>query len=195
MMVKDVDVLVLLSGGIDSTACLHYYLSEKFSLECIFIDYGQKSKKYELESAKKITEYYDIKLIELKIDSLKDYDEGEIVGRNSFLVISTIMNIENNYRIIGMGIHKGTPYYDCSESFLKTMNDLLHGYFNGKVMLDAPFITWDKPMIINYCYDNNIPLDSTYSCEKGVKPPCGDCLSCLDRKEINVSKKNPVKIR
>jgi len=191
---KNRHALVLFSGGIDSTACLYYYLSEKFNVECIFVDYGQKSKKYELDSARKIAEYYNVPLKELRFCNSKNFHSGEIIGRNSFLIISTIMNVDNYCGILAMGLHEGTPYYDCSELFVNTMNNLLKGYLNGKILLDTPFIKWNKSMIVDYCIDKGIPLDLTYSCENGTNPPCGTCLSCLDRKELNVSKKNVTKI-
>jgi len=50
--------LILLSGGIDSTACIHYYLDGKFDVKAVFLDYGQKARVRELSSAKKIAKYY-----------------------------------------------------------------------------------------------------------------------------------------
>ena len=40
-MGMEYNVIVLLSGGIDSTACVNYYLSQKLKLLGLFIDYGQ----------------------------------------------------------------------------------------------------------------------------------------------------------
>ncbi len=38
------NALVLLSGGIDSSACLVFYLAQGFSISALFVDYGQVSK-------------------------------------------------------------------------------------------------------------------------------------------------------
>jgi len=179
--------MVLLSGGIDSAACLDYYLKEKFDIISIFIDYGQKAKTYELKSARKIAEYYKVRFEEITLKSTKIFSDGEIIGRNVFLILTAIMNYPEFKGIISLGIHIGTPYYDCSESFVKTINQLLQGYMGGNVLLDAPFLKWNKLMIYKYCKDNNVPLNLTYSCENGTDPPCGLCLSCRDRKGLNVS--------
>jgi len=48
MRKKESPALILLSGGIDSTACVHYYLDQKFDVKAVFIDYGQKARKNEL---------------------------------------------------------------------------------------------------------------------------------------------------
>jgi 7-cyano-7-deazaguanine synthase in queuosine biosynthesis len=46
-------VLVLLSSGIDSAACLDFYIKEKRDVSAIFVDYGQKAKEQESISSKK----------------------------------------------------------------------------------------------------------------------------------------------
>jgi 7-cyano-7-deazaguanine synthase len=43
-------VLVLSSGGVDSTGCIQFFKKLKFEVEAIFFDYGQPAKKYELKA-------------------------------------------------------------------------------------------------------------------------------------------------
>ncbi len=59
--------LVLFSGGLDSTTCLAM-AKEKYgdNVLALSISYGQKHKK-EIEAAKKITSYYNVKLIEIDL--------------------------------------------------------------------------------------------------------------------------------
>ena len=70
--------------------------------------------------------------------------------------------------LISMGIHSGTNYYDCSEAFLREINRILEGYSDGRVVLAAPFLKWDKRMIYDYILDNGLPIHLTYSCENGT---------------------------
>lgn len=186
MYKKQNSVLVLLSGGIDSAACVKYYLNEKFNVASVFVDYGQKAAEREYNGAKKIADFYDIELNLFPLKINKKFSSGEIKGRNAILILSTLMNMPGYQGIISLGIHSGTPYYDCSESFVKNMNDIVEGYTDGMVQLDTPFLKWDKKMIYEYCKDNNVPIELTYSCEKGEKKPCGKCLSCLDRSLLDV---------
>jgi len=183
---KQKTVLILISGGIDSAASLKYYLDQDFDITAIFVDYSQKAKSFELKSAKKITEFYNVKLSEISLQLNKKFRSGEIIGRNAFLIFSAVMFNPNFKGIISLGIHSGTPYYDCSKEFVTSINTLLKGYTNGEILLDAPFISWDKKMIIQYCKDNDVPLELTYSCENGKEHPCGKCLSCLDRRILDV---------
>lgn len=75
--------VVLLSGGIDSTTCLamavEKYGSENVSALCL--SYGQKHSK-ELESARKVAAYYNVKLYEETIDCFKFSDCTLLQGRD-----------------------------------------------------------------------------------------------------------------
>ena len=178
--------VILLSGGIDSAACLDFYTKEKCEVSAIFVDYGQKANEQESASSKIIAEYYNAPLTNLKIISTSHFSEGEIMGRNAFLLMTALMYKPIDYGVIAIGIHSGTPYYDCSETFLDVINSLAENYSDGKIKFEAPFVHWDKRMILQYCRENDVPLKSTYSCEAGTNPPCGSCLSCRDRKALDV---------
>jgi len=187
--IKDVSCIVLLSGGIDSTACVHYYLNQRFNTGALFVDYGQLPIKREEQSAKQIASYYDIKLDIVRLHPTKYHEYGETKGRNAFFILTALLFYPKHVGIISLGIHSGTPYYDCSESFVKDISKILNGYTDGRVNLDAPFLKWNKKMIYEYCKDNDVPVHLTYSCENSGDKPCGRCRSCLDRGTLNVSKK------
>ena len=53
------EVLVLLSGGLDSTTCLAQAIADGHSVTCLTVDYGQKHA-VELKAARKIAEFYRI---------------------------------------------------------------------------------------------------------------------------------------
>ena len=176
--------IVLLSVGIDSTACIYYYLSQGFNVKGIFFDYGQTAHEKEYFSAKKVAKFYKIEL-DHHVSTSPQFFIGEIKGRNAFLIFSTLLYNPQFKGIISLGIHSGVPYYDCSESFSKNINKLLDGYTNGQVILDTPFLKWNKKMIYDYCQKNDVPIHLTYSCENSDNEPCGTCNSCLDRSTLN----------
>ena len=187
--IKRVSAIVLLSGGIDSAACVNYYLSQQVDTKGLFVDYGQPPTKREKQSAKQVAAYFNIKLDTLQLNLPNYIQNGEIMGRNGLLILSALISNPNHVGIISLGIHSGSPYYDCSESFVKDMNKILEGYANGRITLDTPFLKWNKKMIYEYCMKNNVPTNLTYSCENSGEEPCGRCMSCLDRRTLNASKK------
>lgn len=64
-------VLVLVSGGIDSTTCLAMMVEKygKENVEALSMYYGQKHKK-ELECARKVANYYGVRYMELDLSIL-----------------------------------------------------------------------------------------------------------------------------
>jgi 7-cyano-7-deazaguanine synthase len=187
MMAKKHNVIVLLSGGIDSTACINYYLTQNYKPLGLFIDYGQPVAQKEIESAKKVAEFYKIRLETLKVLLNCEFTNSEIKGRNALFLLTALTKYPNLTGILSLGIHAGVPYYDTSKQFISDMQKIFTSYSNGQIKLDAPFLKWNKPMIYQYCIDNHVPIELTYSCEKRGETPCGECNSCLDRRELNAS--------
>jgi 7-cyano-7-deazaguanine synthase len=113
------------------------------------------------------------------------FSPGEIPGRNAFLVFAAVLARGAEPGIIAIGIHEGTQYYDCTEGFLKSIQIVLDGYAAGKIKVAAPFLNWGKQIIWEFCKKVGVPVNSTYSCEKGGVHPCGKCLSCKDREALS----------
>jgi 7-cyano-7-deazaguanine synthase len=182
---RRVAVILLLSGGIDSAACLNYYTSKRYSVKAVFVDYGQKANRMELSSARALTAHYRVPLQELRLDAGIRFGEGEVFCRNAVLLLSALMANPAFKGIVSIGIHSDSPYYDCSNSFVSLMKRLISDYSDGRVLLDVPFLLWNKRMIFDYAKGHRVPLSLTYSCERGRKKPCGECLSCLDVRALN----------
>ena len=182
-------VLILASGGIDSTACIRFFKKMKFDVDAIFFDYGQLSRRNELKAVTAVSEYYKISLRVISIRADTKFSDGLIQGRNAVMYFSALMNFRGNNGIIASGIHTGTPYYDCSSAFLGDIQRVFDGYTNGTVKAAAPFLTFSKKDIWDYCKTEKVPLSLTYSCERGLKQPCGKCNTCKDILEIYASSK------
>lgn len=156
------DVLVLLSGGIDSTACLAYYVSLGYTVSAIFIDYGQPSSNLEWEAANAVSSHYSVPLKHLGVIDC-NIPEGYVPARNAMLLSLALMSFEFQCGIISIGIHAGTSYVDCSPCFEQAMQRIFDLYEQGRVRIDAPFLHWTKREILDYAKVNNVPLYLTYS--------------------------------
>ncbi|HCY76734.1 MAG TPA: tRNA methyl transferase-like protein [Ignavibacteriales bacterium] len=178
-------VLVLSSGGIDSTATIKFYLNLKYKVESLFIDFGQIANKKEFSASKKIAQYYNIKFEKVKIVlPNKKFGSGLINGRNLFLLSIALINFKYTYGIIALGIHSRTNYYDCSKDFFNKSNTIIKDYTANTMYLGSPFLNFNKLEVFQFCKENRVPLDMTYSCELGLKQPCGQCLSCRDLERL-----------
>ena len=78
------EVVVIFSGGIDSTVCLGKAIKKygNKNVCCLGFNYGQKNIK-EIESAKRIAEYYDVNLDILDISNLFKYSNSSMLISSS----------------------------------------------------------------------------------------------------------------
>ena len=181
---RSLPVTVLLSGGLDSTSLVSFYLEADFSVRAIFIDYGQPAVRMETQASFAMARHFNIPLNVYRWEGNRTKNLGLIQGRNLFLLAAALMEIPVGKGMIGIGIHAGTAYPDCSELFIKAVQRLFDVYTQGELQLAAPFLTWTKRDIWDYAVKSKLPLDLTYSCEAGTVPPCKVCNSCKDREYL-----------
>ncbi|MCG3212541.1 MAG: 7-cyano-7-deazaguanine synthase [Anaerolineae bacterium] len=179
-------VIVCLSGGIDSTALIHYYLARGLSPQAICFDYGQAALEAEKKAALAVTQYYQVPLEIVRLTPIMEpLPSGEFVGRNLRLIFAALSHFNGKMGLVSLGIHAQTGYYDCSPVFVDQVQTLLDGYYGGGIILDVPFLKFTKSDIVSYCISNQIPVDLTYSCERG-SDVCGCCASCIERRRYGL---------
>lgn len=182
----EADALVLLSGGIDSAACLDFYRDLGRDPCALFVGYGQPAESSEERAARAVAAHYDVPISCPRWIGVKRKSSGLILGRNAFLVTIALMEKSPSVSMIAAGIHAGTGYADCSANFVDGMQAVLDMY-SDSVQFAAPFLDWSKAEVFEYCLRREVPLELTYSCEAGSSPPCGRCLSCMDREALDAS--------
>lgn len=181
---RNPEIMVLLSGGIDSMACAEFYRSMDRPLCGMFVDYGQAAAAHEAPAAAAVAHHFNIPLLAVTLRGPRSKGDGEIPARNALLVSIAAMERPPSILAIALGVHAGTPYADCSEPFIAAAKQLLR--FQGTpVDVLAPFINWHKQEVIEYARQHALPMHLTYSCEAGTMPPCGTCSSCLDRRSLD----------
>ena len=184
-MTEDKHFVVLMSGGIDSSATLATCQQPGAYLSGVFISYGQPAEESEWKAAQLVANHYHIEIdkVDLGIHLLSD--GGEFFGRNALFILTAAGTISHRPLMIVMGIHALADYYDTTPLFVKHMERLLNGYSAGAVALSAPFLAHTKAEVIEFAKKNSVPLHLTYSCERQNAPACGECPSCRDRIDIN----------
>jgi 7-cyano-7-deazaguanine synthase len=175
---------VLMSGGLDSAACAQLLREQGFSVQGIFVDYGQAAGARELSAATALARHLQIDLTQISVVGLSASSAGELVGRNSMLLFLVLFAGSGQPGLIALGIHAGSNYFDCSDHFLKEIRRLVSEHTDGRVSIVAPFIDWSKREIFDYACSKGLPVELTYSCETGSTPVCGICASCRDRKAL-----------
>lgn len=178
--------LVLLSGGIDSTATLALYRRKASEVAALFIDYGQPAASQERDAAHRVAQHFKTTLTTVQCAGLGTIGSGYIKGRNALLLHLALTAAPFEVGQIALGLHAGTPYVDCSAAFVSEAQRMFDLYCAGRIRVVAPFLNDDKRGVVGFCRDAEVPLHLTYSCERGSPQPCGNCLSCGDRAALHV---------
>lgn len=179
-----------MSGGIDSTSCMLFYRKQGFKIEGLFIDYGQPAVLREKQALEKLGMLYSVPIKQVQLSGIDIPVLVEIPGRNILFLSVALMYFSESSGIIAIGIHTGTPYYDCSKDFIDRTQQIIDGYAGGKVTIGVPFLEWNKLEVWNYLQKFRLPFGITYSCELGLDQPCGKCSSCKDLEALNAGKNN-----
>jgi 7-cyano-7-deazaguanine synthase len=174
--------LVLCSGGIDSTTLAAHLSGAGERPELCFVNYGQPAVGSELRSVHAVAKNLGLSVVYTQVGGLEIANEGEIIGRN-LLLLTIALALRPGTRSIGLGIHAGTGYRDCSPDFVDLAQTVLDFHRNGESRLVAPFVDWSKADILALARELDAPIDLTHSCETGDEP-CGNCRSCIDREVL-----------
>lgn len=207
------NILVSLSGGIDSTTTLA--IAVKLAKEtggkvaAISFDYGQRHSK-ELSAASEIAFVMGVQdwdVIEMPHSHLSSaltdptreipkVSYAEIEGkspayvpmRNGLMAMLLAGYAESHdFDTIMMGVHaedaQGWAYADCTMEFMGPLAAAIYIASYGKVRLVTPLINMTKDEVVSVGFKLGAPLELTWSCYIGGNIHCGVCPTCRARKE------------
>lgn len=195
-------VILILSGGIDSTTLLYSLIDKNYDIIALSFNYGQKAVE-ELRRANKICKLNNIKheIIDIK-DLATVFSSSSLINENNrntdspsdtvvpsrntiLLSLATAYAISNNCSEIYYGAIKDDvgDYPDTTLEFLKQMNELNKVNNYEYIPIKAPFINYSKEEVIRKALEYDVPIDLTFSCYQPNEDnsPCGECISCKSR--------------
>jgi 7-cyano-7-deazaguanine synthase len=191
-------ILILLSGGIDSTTLLYKYRRGAFC-EAVTFDYNQTHRK-EIEVAKSICANFPQRPVKHHIcelpqiftcpltGSVKPIPSGDSVdniipNRNGvMLMTATALAIEWGFDAVSYGSNAddAANFPDCSKPFIQSMREVMRLCHTRPIELLTPFIDEDmtKKGVVALADTLSVPISETWSCYKGQSKPCGECAAC-----------------
>lgn len=184
MKINEPFVLILSSGGVDSTSLIPYYQKMNYNIKLLWIDYGQQSRVMEQKAIKKLGLYFELNITIIQNRGYQpNLNNYEYQGRNLFLISTALLNFPLDYGLIALGIRENIRYDDCSLYFTQKANEIVEYLTSGRITIDIPLFNVSKIETLKYCFKNNVPIELTYSCDIGNNLPCNLCPSCLELNE------------
>jgi len=215
-------VVIIISGGIDSTTLFYRLIHEKKEIFALSYNYGQKHKK-ELECAKYNCQQFKIPH---KIIDLTPLQNAQIFGESS-LTSEKLAVPEGNYTDVSMqstvvpnrnmillsmaiayaiSLNASTVYYgahagdhaiypDCRPEFVQKMQEVAATCHYYPIHIEAPYLFITKTDILKEGITLNVDYSHTWTCYKGKEVACGKCGSCVERLEAfaNNNIRDPLK--
>lgn len=200
-------IVVVFSGGIDSTVTLATYLAMGAEVAAISFDYGQRHTR-ELRSAETIARTLGVvhEIVDLS-ELARLFNRNALTGgapvphghytddsmmktvvpnRNMLMAtIAASWAIKLDASAIALGVHAGdhTIYPDCRPAFIDFLASAIQMGNWTRIGVLTPFINSSKTEIVRLGKALNAPLALTWSCYEGNSLHCGQCGTCVERKE------------
>ncbi len=208
--------VVLFSGGLDSTVLTKHLMHEGAELYLMSLNYGQRHQK-ELEHSSRIAHKLNLAHRILEFAALKDLLGGSsltdesidlplghyaedsmkatvVPNRNMILLsLAAGFALSIGFDTIAYAAHAGdhTIYPDCRPEFADAMEQALGLADWKKLDLHRPFVDLCKSDLVSLGFRLGAPLEDTWSCYAGGSLHCGQCGTCVERKEAFALAKVP----
>lgn len=192
--------IVVLSGGVDSTATLAIAAQESGEVRAVSFDYGQRHSR-ELASAVAVASHYGVEHRIVNIRGLLSGSallgavevpdghyadpamEATIVHGRNLLFASVALAQAGPGDAVWLGVHAGdrAVYPDCRPEFWADLAALAERAYRNNIV--TPFLDVDKSEVVRRGARLAAPFDLTWSCYKGGVRHCGTCGTCRERRE------------
>lgn len=204
------NVLVVLSGGMDSTTALAWAKAnpEMNVVGALSFWYGSKHNDQEWNSAQAVADHYGVPVKRARLDFVAETFKSDLLKTGGEVpeghyadptMQKTVVPFRNGIMLsiaagyaesvgadaVILGNHFGdhAVYPDCRADFVEPMKAAIEAGTYAKIKLISPFVGVDKTEIARQGAALGVPYVLTYSCYKGGHVHCGKCGTCFERRE------------
>ena len=189
--------LVLLSGGLDSAVALAWAHQKYTKVQAITFQYYLRPFRERL-SVLRLLEQFPSRLWDVPLPFLKEagdfqtellskVPEGYISNRNIIFYSIAIhyAELQECSSIIGgHTVEDQQAFPDAGALFLHNLQDLTNQALQiNKIRIELPLSNFTKLQVLEKAVQWNVPLQFTWSCYYDGMQPCGECISCVERRE------------
>lgn len=200
-------VLVVMSGGLDSTTLAYDLQARGWDIETVSFDYGQRHAESELACAQWHATDQTWKHDTIRMREMQEHLVSALTGNQPIpdghyaadTMKSTIVPNRNAIMMsiaCGIAVSRGIPYIatavhggdhfiypDCRPDFIGALSFAFAVGNEGFQGILAPYVRENKNYIAQRAVDLNYEFQRTWSCYKGGDRHCGKCGTCVERME------------
>lgn len=181
-------ILLMNSGGYDSTVCLHLLKSLGHEVTSGFVEYGQRSLKQERGSAIANSDRVGANFKSFYVDLAFAMSSKLYIPQRNLVLLSMGLSYaeSKDYEAVAFGFHKhddeSTYFCDNSPDFFYRMKEQAN---LAGIELLAPLLYANKKEVYTLGNKLGIDLKNVWSCDfpSSEGKRCGKCDKCED--EIN----------
>jgi 7-cyano-7-deazaguanine synthase len=195
-------VLLLSSGGLDSTTVAYWLVQKGMAVQPLFFDYSQHCVEKEWDTLKAVLPQTDLIAPPTRVDisaiyrgsgsrliTEPDLWREHVDAEDLYLPYRTLLFISVSACIAQtrgiFTVYSGfinsnhAKELDCSAEFLNGLDSLSRDV--GPVRFEMPFRERSKAEIVQLAKQLGVPIGRTYSCQLSSDIPCGACPNCVER--------------
>lgn len=188
-------VVVLTSGGLDSTLVAKLALESGAEVFPLFVNYHQRALARELAACRRslkalglsepkiadISGFGSLIRSGLTDSTMRVYEDAYTPGRNTlFLLVGAAYARTIGAVSVAIGLlHESSAIFpDQTEQFLTQAESLLRLAVDSPITILAPLSSFQKKEVVELASSKGIA--GTYSCHLGLDKPCGKCIACRE---------------
>ncbi|MEA3213686.1 MAG: 7-cyano-7-deazaguanine synthase [Chthoniobacter sp.] len=202
------NVVVLLSGGMDSVTALYEAGAQSVVVGAISFHYGSKHNDREIPFAAHHAQQLGVPHQVIRLDFVGELFASDLLQKGGAIpqghyeaqnMKKTVVPFRNGIMLsiaagfaesqaaqgLVIAAHAGDHaiYPDCREEFMKAMGEAIRRGTYAEVEVIRPFISMTKADIARRGHQLGIDYAQTWSCYVGGETHCGECGTCVERRE------------
>lgn len=188
-------IVVLSSGGVDSSLLMSLLRDEGKEVFPLHVDYGQHAEVREWTACNQISNHLKVheprriqisardSIISGLTDRSLDIEKDAFFPTRNllFATLGAAYAYSLSSDVVALGLLSNPIFPDQTREFVSSAESCLESALGRHIRLLTPFIELDKRETLKLARKHQLPLDLTYYCHQGGALPCGECISCKER--------------
>lgn len=201
-------MVVLVSGGLDSSVLLADLRARGHTLHALSFHYGAKHNRRELAAARRLCRRLDVPWRLARLDFMRRLyvshllEGGGAIPHGHYadaVMRQTVVPFRNGVMLaaaagyaesvgasaVAIAAHGGDHaiYPDCRPAFLRAMGAAMRLGSYAHIALRAPYLKRSKGDLVTLGARLGVDFAATWSCYEGGRWHCGACGTCVERRE------------